>query len=124
MPQILLADDHSLLRRRVREIVECGDGWNVCAEASNGREAVAMTAQTRPDIVLLDLYMPEMDGFEAARQIHDQFPQTAIVILSMHDTTELMDALTCLGVRACVSKVNLHQLLDTIYGVWQQMSST
>ena len=122
MPRILLADDHSLLRRRVRELIECGEGCRVCAEASNGKEAIAMTAATRPDVVVLDLYMPEMDGLEAARQIHEHFPQTAIVVLSMHDTTELMDLLAVSGVRACLSKVNLHRLPETIYTVWRQMS--
>lgn len=121
MPSILLADDHAILRRRVREILESGNGINVCAEASNGFEAVEMTAEARPDIVLLDLYMPEMDGFEAAKRIHAQFPQTAIVVLSMHDTTELMESLTRWGVRASVSKVNPHQLLETIQNVWQEM---
>jgi DNA-binding NarL/FixJ family response regulator len=120
MPRILIADDHSILRRRVREMLESEDGWEVCAEASNGREAVAMTAATRPDIVVLDLYMPEMDGFEAAGQIHRQFSQTAIVILSMHDTTELMDSLTVSGVRTFVSKVDLPQLIEAIGSIWRE----
>ena len=121
MPRILLADDHLILRLRVREMLEGEEGWEVCAEAANGGEAVAMTEATQPDIVVLDLYMPEMDGSEAARQIHERFPQTAIVILSMHDTTELMDSLTLSGVRACVSKIDLPQLVETIYSVWEQM---
>ena len=102
-------------------MLEGQEGWEVCAEAANGGDAVAMAEATQPDIVVLDLYMPEMDGFEAARQIHEKFPQTAILILSMHDTTELMDSLTISGVRACVSKIDLPQLVETIHSVWRQM---
>jgi DNA-binding NarL/FixJ family response regulator len=119
-PRILVADDHSLMRRRVREILENQEGWEVCAEATTGREAVAMTAATRPDIIVLDFSMPELDGLQAARLIHEQFPLTAMLILSAHDEPELMDVLPALGVRTWVLKTNLDQLVDAIGSIWRQ----
>src|SRR5262249_47311977 len=108
------ADDHSIVRRHVREILEHEQGWEVCAEAATGREAVAMTAAERPDVVVLDLCMPELDGLQAARQIHERFPQTAMIILTMQDPLDLMDVVTAFGVRTCVLKTELHQLVKAI----------
>ena len=96
------------------------NGWVVCGEAATGREAVAMAAAARPDIVVLDLSMPELNGLEAAQSIHEQFPQTEILILTMHDTSELMlDTLTT-GVRACVLKTDLEQLVALVRSVLRQ----
>ncbi len=114
MPRILVADDHSLIRRSVRHVLENQEGWEVCAEATTGREAVAMTAATRPDIVVLDFSMPDLDGLQAARLIHEQFPRTAMIILSAHDEPELMDLLPAFGVRSWVLKSNPDQLVDAI----------
>jgi len=66
MLRILLADDHSVVRRIVRNFVQSEAGWEVCAEATNGREAVAMTAAEHPDVVVLDLSMPDLNGLQAA----------------------------------------------------------
>jgi DNA-binding NarL/FixJ family response regulator len=121
MPRILIADDYSALRRRVREILERQQGWEVCAEAANGREAVALTHAKRPDIVVLDLSMPELDGVQAARQIHEHSPQTAVLILTGYDIPELMDALAASGVRTCISKTDLPQLVEAIRSLWEQI---
>jgi len=82
--RILLADDHSLMRRGLKAILESKPGWEVCAEAHTGREAVTKAAQLRPDVVVLDIAMPNMSGIEAAQRIRVLLPQAAIVILSMH----------------------------------------
>jgi DNA-binding NarL/FixJ family response regulator len=76
------AVEHEQISRRVREQRE---GWEVCAEASNGREAVELAAKLHPQVVLLDLSMPEMNGFEATRRIERAFPNTEVLVLSMHD---------------------------------------
>ena len=81
MLRILIADNHPVVRRHVREILETEQDWEVCAEAATGREAVAMTSAHRPDIVVLDLSMPELNGLQAARQIHDLFPKTGLLSL-------------------------------------------
>jgi DNA-binding NarL/FixJ family response regulator len=92
MPRILVADDHDLMRRHVREILEQEKGWKVCAEAANGREAIDLATKERPDVAVLDLCMPEVNGLEAARHIHEQFPQTPIIIITMYDPHDLVPA--------------------------------
>src|SRR5436309_1609124 len=101
MLRILIADDHAVVRRHVREILESEEDWEVCAEAATGRQAVAMTLALRPDIVVLDLSMPELNGLEAARQIHEVFPKTGLLIFTMHDPLELLDEVKAFGVQTC-----------------------
>jgi len=82
--RILLADDHTVVRKGLRLLLESHPGFKVIAEASDGREAVAMAESHTPDVVVLDVAMPMLNGIEAARQISAKLPQTAIVFLSMH----------------------------------------
>jgi DNA-binding NarL/FixJ family response regulator len=119
MPRILVADDHTVVRRQVRKVLEREHGWDVCAEAASGREAVAMTAAHRPDIVVLDVSMPDLNGLQAARQIHEQFPDIKMVILSMHDPFELIEELKEFGVCGWILKTDLLQLVDAIHSIWQ-----
>ena len=114
MLRILLADDHSVVRRIVRNFVQSESGWEVCAEATTGREAVVMTAAEHPDVVILDLSMPDLNGLQAATLIHNQFPETQLILLTMHDSLELKDQLTASGIRACIRKDDLNQLVMAI----------
>jgi DNA-binding NarL/FixJ family response regulator len=82
--RILLADDHNVIRRGLRLLLEKQPGFVVVAEASDGRQAVAQAEATRPDVVVLDISMPLMSGAEAAQRICELLPGAAIVILSMH----------------------------------------
>ena len=82
--RILLADDHTVVRKGLCLLLESHPGFKVIAEAANGREAVAMAEAHKPDVAVLDIAMPLLNGIEAARQIADRLPQTAIVFLSMH----------------------------------------
>jgi two-component system response regulator NreC len=82
--RILLADDHTVVRRGLCLLLESNPGFKVVAEASNGREAVAMAEVHKVDVAVLDVAMPMLNGIEAARQISEKVPQTAIVFLSMH----------------------------------------
>ena len=84
MIQILLADDHSVMRTGLRLVLERQEDFQVVAEASDGREAVALAQQHKPDVVVMDVTMPNLNGIEASRQIGSALPQTAIVMLSMH----------------------------------------
>ena len=113
MTRILIADDHPIIRRYVRAALE-EQSWEVCGEAANGREAVALAAEQRPDVAVLDLSMPEMDGIEAAREIHERFPQTEMIILTMHDAPELLEAAFASGVRACIQKNDLQDLVVAV----------
>src|ERR1041385_8594271 len=98
MPRILLADDHSVVRRQVRQKLESEEGFEVCAEAANGLEAVTLTASALPDFAILDLSMPQMNGLEAARQIHQRFPTVEMLILTMYDPVQFMDEVIASGV--------------------------
>ena len=81
---ILLADDHAVMRTGLRLVLERQPDFEVVAEASDGREAVALTQQHRPQVVVMDVTMPNLNGIEAARQISAAAPQSGIVMLSMH----------------------------------------
>jgi len=102
--RILLADDHEIVRHGLRRLLETQPGWNICGEAGSGREAVEKTRQLKPDIAILDHSMPELSGAEAARQILKALPQTEIVILTMHDSEQLLRDVMEAGVHGYVLK--------------------
>ena len=85
---VLIADDHALMRDGLRAILEREGGIEVVATASNGRETVLEARRLNPDIVLMDIVMPELSGIEAAAQIRDHCESTRVIILSMHSTVE------------------------------------
>ena len=102
--RILIADDHDVVRQGVRALLNQQPGWNVTWEAATGREAVAMAKHERPDVNILDLAMPEMNGLEAARQIlHDQ-PDAQVLILTMHESEQLVKEVLDSGARGYVMK--------------------
>ena len=90
MLRILIADDHELARRGIRSLLESHPGWEVCAEAKDGRDAVELATSLKPDLVLLDIGMPNLNGLEAARQILATSPNAAILILTMHDSDNVI----------------------------------
>jgi DNA-binding NarL/FixJ family response regulator len=85
---VLLADDHSVLRDGLAALLQAQEGFAVVAHAQDGREAVRKTAEFRPDVVIMDIVMPELDGIEATRLIHASSTSTQVVILSMYSTSE------------------------------------
>jgi DNA-binding NarL/FixJ family response regulator len=109
--RLLLADDHDIVRRGLRDILEEHDGWLVCAEARNGREAVELALTHRPDIALLDLTMPELNGLEATRQIRKELPTVEILIFTMHETEQLVREVVFAGARGYVLKSDAAQHL-------------
>jgi DNA-binding NarL/FixJ family response regulator len=82
--RILLADDHTIVRKGLRLLLESQPGFEVVADAADGRDAVSLAARYSPDVVVMDVAMPNLNGIEAARQITARLPQTAVVFLSMH----------------------------------------
>jgi DNA-binding NarL/FixJ family response regulator len=102
--RVLLADDHEFIRRGIRSMIEENGEWQVVGEAANGREAVELARTTEPDIVVLDISMPELNGLEAARVIAQSSPQARILILSMHDSEQLVRDVLASGARGYILK--------------------
>jgi DNA-binding NarL/FixJ family response regulator len=118
--RILLADDHTVVRKGLRLLLESQPGFQVIADAAEGREAVALAEQYRPDVVVMDIAMPILNGIEAARQICAKAPQTAIVFLSMHaDEGYVLKALKS-GARAYLLKDSAESdLINAVKAVTQ-----
>lgn len=109
MLRILIADDHELARRGIRALLESHPGWEVCGEAKDGRETVELAASIKPDIVLLDIGMPNLNGLEAARQILASSPEVAILILTMHDSDNVVREVLRAGARGYLLKSDAGQ---------------
>ena len=115
--RILIADDHEALRRGLRSAL-LSAGWQVCGEAEDGRQAIEKASTLKPDLVLLDLSMPVMNGHEAAREILRADPRVKIVVFTMHESQQVRDALAKIGVHGlAVKSAPLSLLLDTIQNV-------
>lgn len=109
--RILVADDQELVRRRVCSTLTARSDFEVCGEASNGKEAVEKFKELKPDLVILDITMPLMNGLEAARAIHSFSPNTPVVILSVHKSKQLIEEARRVGVRGYVTKEDAVQNL-------------
>ncbi|HWP65403.1 MAG TPA: response regulator transcription factor [Candidatus Limnocylindria bacterium] len=109
--RLLVADDHEVVRRGIRALLETEPGWTVCAEAANGREAVERAAATEPDVAILDVSMPELNGFEAARQIRKTCPRCEVLILTMHESEAVLRDALAAGVRGYVLKSDAGRML-------------
>ena len=104
MVRVLLVDDHVMVRRGIKSLTDGHDNLRVIGEASDGEQAVELTAQLRPDVVLMDVNLPVMDGVTATSRIHQDYPDIVIVGLSVHDDRQIVDAMTKAGAAAFVSK--------------------
>lgn len=102
--RILIADDHDIVRAGIRLLIERESGWAVCGEAADGREAVALAEKFRPDVAVLDLTMPEMNGLEAARQINRRLPEVEVVMLTAHESDDLVHQVFDVGARSYILK--------------------
>ncbi len=109
--RILIADDHGMIRQGLRAVIEARKGWELCAEATNGRQAVELARQLRPDLVVLDLTMPETNGLDATRKIRETLPRTQVLILTMHDSEALAQEVLAAGARGYVLKNDAPELL-------------
>jgi len=102
--RILIADDHDLIRRGIRTLLQNRAGWEICGEAHTGREAVSMTQEMKPDIVILDVTMPDLNGMEACRRIRKLSPTTEVLILSVHYSDQLIREIVEAGARGYIVK--------------------
>jgi DNA-binding NarL/FixJ family response regulator len=118
--RILLADDHSVVRRGLKGLLESRKGWKVCAEAADGRAAVAKAERHQPDVAILDIGMPELNGVEATRQIRTVSPVTEVLILSAHGSEKLAREILDAGGRGYLVKEDADQdLLEAVDTVRQ-----
>ncbi|HEX9784803.1 MAG TPA: response regulator transcription factor [Opitutaceae bacterium] len=110
--RIAIVDDHELVRRGLRMIVAEHEGWTVCGEAASGREALELVERTRPDVVILDFALPEMNGIEVARRMREEFNETEVLMLTMHETESLVRDAIASGVRGFILKSDAGRLLE------------
>lgn len=104
MLRILVADDHEVARKGIRSLLEDHLGWEVCGEARDGREAVELAGRLKPDVLLLDIGMPNLNGLDAARQILASTPEARILILTIHDSEQVVREVLAAGARGFLLK--------------------
>ena len=122
--RILIADDHEVVRQGVRTVLEGQAGWVVCGEASTGREAVAKAVDLQPDIVVLDISMPELNGLEATRQIRRAVSAT-ILILTVHESDQVVPEVLDAGAHGYVLKTDAGRtLVEAIRALLDHTSSS
>jgi len=116
--RILVVDDHAVVRRGVRSLLESQEGWEVCGEATTGRDAVEQSRLLRPDVVVMDLSLPELNGLDATRQILKNAPGTEVLVLTMHQSEELAREVLQAGARGYLLKSdadeNLIKAVDSL----------
>ncbi len=110
---VLLVDDHAIVREGLRMVLEVEKDIEIIAEARNGREAVELVKRLRPDVVVMDIAMPLLNGFEATRQMIKLFPGAKILILSAHSDDEYIDQMVAIGAAGYVIKQSSAQTLAT-----------
>ena len=105
--RILIADDHHLVRRGVADILSKQAGWEICGEATDAAQALQKASELHPDLILLDISMPEGSGLEAARRIRQEIPHVRILMMSHHDATQFEKSAIDSGADGCIDKARL-----------------
>src|ERR1700687_4589932 len=100
--RILVADDHEVMRTGLRALIEHEPGWQVCGIATNGQEAVEAAKKLKPDVVILDMTMPELDGLEALREIKRTLPNTEVMIFSAYHSEDVIEQLFDAGAKSYI----------------------
>jgi DNA-binding NarL/FixJ family response regulator len=113
--RILIADDDSTIRMLLRRLLESHSEWQVCAEAVNGIEAIEKVGQCTPDLAILDLGMPLMNGIQAASEISKTNPQLPMLLMSVQQVSnQLVEAARSAGFRGAITKVRGHEVLESV----------
>ena len=109
--RILVADDHELVRRGALGVLHSRPGWRVVGEAASGREAVEKTIKLKPDVAIMDISMPELDGVEVVRQIREAVPSTKVLVLTMHESDQMVQRALDAGAHGYMLKSDLTDCL-------------
>jgi two-component system, NarL family, response regulator NreC len=118
--RILIADDHDVMRDGTRSLIERQPGWEVCGLAATGREAVSQALKLQPDIVIMDMSMPDLNGLDAAVQIRRRLPHTEILMFTGHETDDLIREAFEAGVKSFIYKSDAHEfLVDAVQSLSQ-----
>jgi DNA-binding NarL/FixJ family response regulator len=109
--RILIADDHEVVRSGLRAILEAHEGWEVVAEAENGKDTISKALASKPDVAIIDYSLPVINGIEATRQIRARLPDAEVLIFTMHDSDTLVGEMLQAGARAYLLKSDAKQYL-------------
>src|SRR5215467_4505101 len=121
--RILIADDDASIRRLLRRLIENHENWKVCGEAQDGHEAINKTAQLHPDVIVLDLAMPQMNGLQAAREISQQTPETPLLLLTVQQVSkELTKEARHAGFKGAISKSTGSEVVRAIESLLNHQS--
>ena len=113
--RVLIADDDASIRRLLRRLIESHDGWSVCGDAQDGQDAVGKAAQLNPDVIVLDLAMPQMNGLQAAREISRQTPDIPLLLLTVQQVSkELTNEALQAGFKGAISKCTGSEVVKAI----------
>ena len=117
--RILVVDDHQIFRKILRQIIDIQNDMEVIAEADNGLSAIEQVQKFRPDVVMMDIRMPVIDGIDATRQIKSRFPETSIIALSSHSNGTYAEKMLEAGASDYLNKFSsCSDLIKCIYNVW------
>jgi DNA-binding NarL/FixJ family response regulator len=115
MPKVIVVDDHAVIRRGVQGILSAFPEWELCGEAENGQEGVRLAEALKPEIIIMDVSMPVLNGLEATRIIHNILPDTKVLLLTLHSSTELVRSAFRAGARGYVLKSDAeHELVRAL----------
>jgi len=113
--RVLIADDDASIRRLLRRLIESHDGWSVCGDAQDGQDAIGKAAQLNPDVIVLDLAMPQMNGLQAAREISRQTPDIPLLLLTVQQVSkELTNEALHAGFKGAISKSTGSEVVKAI----------
>jgi DNA-binding NarL/FixJ family response regulator len=111
MPRVLVVDDHAFIRRGVQTILDPFPEWELCGEADNGNDAIRLAEELKPEVIIMDLSMPGLNGIEATRVIRKAQPGVKIVLLTLHESAELVRSAFRAGARGYLLKTDAEQEL-------------
>jgi DNA-binding NarL/FixJ family response regulator len=111
MPRVLIVDDHAFIRRGVQTILHPYPEWEFCGEAENGKDAIRLAGELKPEIIIMDVSMPGLNGIEATRVIRKSQPEIKVVLLTLHESAELLRSAFRAGARGYLLKTDAEQEL-------------